>query len=130
MKLAIASNNGVTMSQHFGHSSCFIIYELEGDLVKGREVRTLPAAPHDIGDAAEQAPQAHGHASLLQALEGCSAMLCGGIGSRAAEELKAHQIEALVTLDTDLDPDEVVRRLLVGQLRAGSVHACCCKHEH
>jgi predicted Fe-Mo cluster-binding NifX family protein len=57
-------------------------------------------------------------------------MLCGGIGDRAAEDLKAHQIKTLVTADTDLEPDEVVKRLLAGTLRAGQVHQCCCKGHH
>lgn len=130
MKLAIASQDGTTMSQHFGHSSCFIIYEIEEDTVKGREVRALAAPAHGATDEPDHAPQAHGHDGLLQALEGCDALLCGGIGSRAAEDLRAHRINTLVTLDTDLDPDEAVQRLLSGKLRPGRVHACCCNHDH
>jgi predicted Fe-Mo cluster-binding NifX family protein len=119
------------MSQHFGHSSCFIIYEIEGETATRGEVKSLATpAHHAEGDGQEQEAHAHGHSGLLAALEGCAAMLCGGIGNRAADDLKANGIEVLVTQDTELEPDEAVKRLLAGTLRAGRVHRCCCHGHH
>lgn len=121
MKLAIASQDGASMSRHFGRSSSFIVYDIDGQKIMSRHVRAVPAPAPD-------APHGHGH--LLDAIEGCDTVLCGGMGTHAAEELRSRGINPLVTLDSTLEPDEAVRRLLIGTLSAGWVTACNCKQSH
>jgi predicted Fe-Mo cluster-binding NifX family protein len=130
MKIAVASTDGSMISRHFGQTACFVVYEIEGETIKSREVRTMAAPAHQAGEQGSHDHQGEGHGALIATLTDCAAMLCGGIGSRAAEELKANQIEPLVTVDVQLETDEAVRRLLGGTLRAGQVHACCCNHHH
>ena len=39
MQIAVASNNGETVGQHFGRVRSFVVFTIEGDAVVGRELR-------------------------------------------------------------------------------------------
>lgn len=114
MKLAIALQADATISRHFGRSSGFFVYDIDEDRILSRQDRKVA----DEG----------GHSALIAAIEDCDTMLCGGIGEHTADALRTRGINPLVTLDSDLAPDEAVRRLLIGTLSAGWIHACCCEH--
>ena len=44
MKMAFASEDGQTISGHFGHSPCFIVVTVEDGKVTGKETRQIPGA--------------------------------------------------------------------------------------
>lgn len=58
-------------------------------------------------------------------LEGCAAVLCGGIGQGAADSLAAHGIEPVVTLGRH-SIDEAVTLYLNGQLVTTTGRVCLC----
>ena len=39
MKIAVASNDGVSVSKHFGRTSRFSVYEVENDRILAEELR-------------------------------------------------------------------------------------------
>ena len=49
MKIAVATMDGVSLSQHFGRSKGFVVFEVDGLTVQNRKLRTNDDTPHDQG---------------------------------------------------------------------------------
>jgi predicted Fe-Mo cluster-binding NifX family protein len=99
VKIAVASTNGIDVSAHFGRSRCFVVFTVEDGKITGQEVRDNTYTAHAQGQCQEQAEhrhdQPHSHADIVEALRECQFVLCGGMGWRAAQELKAAGIRPL-----------------------------------
>jgi predicted Fe-Mo cluster-binding NifX family protein len=135
MKIAVASEDGVRISGHFGRSRSFIVFEVEDQQIKSREVRENRFTAHALGQChGEQGrhgnghEHAHGHSAIVEALSGCQAVLCYGMGWRAAEALQAGGIQPLI-LEKECTPEEAVLYFLRGELKTTEQNFCRC-HEH
>jgi predicted Fe-Mo cluster-binding NifX family protein len=128
MRIAVASTDGTTLSPHFGRSQCFIVYEVADGKVVGREVRDNHYTAHAAGECREGDSHAHdkphSHEAVVSALRDCAVVLCGGMGWRAAEELKAHGIQPLI-VNAEGTPDQTVEAFLAGRLRPGTTFCRC-----
>ena len=83
-RIAIATADGVSVCDHLARAAAFVVL----DVVEGREVaRSLRTR----GTGA-----CGNHATFVEMLNGCDAVICGGIGQGAAESLAANGIAALV----------------------------------
>ena len=69
-------------------------------------------------------PHGHNHATMADVLHDCEAILCLGMGWRAAEALKACGIEPLM-VQTDLPAHEAVEAYLAGSLPTGKGFCRC-----
>jgi predicted Fe-Mo cluster-binding NifX family protein len=127
MKIAVASADGVSISQHFGRSQCFIVFDVADGKVASREVRDNTFTAHAKGECKEgehHHDQHHSHADVVAALHDCQVVLCGGMGGRAAEDLQANGIRP-VMVDAALAPDQAVRDFVDGKLKPGSGFCRC-----
>jgi predicted Fe-Mo cluster-binding NifX family protein len=133
MKIAVASIDGTSVSQHFGQSRCFIVFDVADGKVVGREVRDNTFTPHaqgqcqghGYGHGAEHGHHgAHSHAAVVGALQDCQTLLCRGMGGRAAAELQANGTQPVVFVD-DLSPEEAVAGLVAGTLKVASTFCRC-----
>ena len=127
MKIAVASVDGTSISQHFGRSNCFLVYDLEGNVVGGEVVRTNTSTAHAQGQCHgehQHHDHEHGHGDVVAALRDCSAVLCGGMGSRAAEELERHGIRPVVVRG-DVSPLDAVRQYAAGLLNSSTGFCRC-----
>ena len=128
MKIAVASTDGVSISPHFGRSRSFIVFEVAGDKVAGREVRQNSYTAHAQGQCkgheGHDHDPSHSHADIVNALSDCQVVLCYGMGWRAAEDLKRAGIEAFV-LDMEASPEEAVQAFLAGKVKPGGPFCCC-----
>ena len=127
MKIAVASADGVSISQHFGRSQCFIVFDVADGKVTAREVRDNTYTAHAKGECKEgehHHDQPHSHADIVAALRDCQVVLCGGMGWRAAEELQANQIQPIM-VDASLLPDQAAQDFLDGKLKPGSGFCRC-----
>ncbi len=128
MKIAIASSDGAHISPHFGRSSCFLVFDIEGGKIAGKELRTNTFTAHARGECdgdGQHDHGAHSHASIVEALRDCGAVLCYGMGSRAAEALSRGGIQAYV-LSEQFTPEEAVALFLRGELRSAGQGFCRC----
>jgi len=121
VKIAVASLDGLSLSPHFGRSACFIVFEAADGKIVGRETRDNTHTAFAKGECTghEEHPgtgETHSHAAVVNALRDCSAVLCGGMGRRAAEELRASGIQTVV-IEANLAPDEAVLGFLSGRLK-------------
>jgi predicted Fe-Mo cluster-binding NifX family protein len=69
------------------------------------------------------------HATFVEMLAGCDAVICGGIGEGAAVSLAAHGIRALVSPSSAGTPiDEALRAWIEGRLATSDERVCLCGH--
>lgn len=71
--------------------------------------------------------QAHSHSAIMAALAGCDVVLCGGMGWRAAEALKAGGICA-VPVSASGSAEELVAAYAAGSLITSDGSFCRCSH--
>ena len=128
MKIAVAAQDANTVSQHFGRSACFIVFEEKDGKVVGKEVRDNTYTAHAKGECDGEHDhhhdEPHSHADSLNALHDCDSVLCRGMGFRAAEDLKANGIRPFVIAD-EATPDEIIKALLAGTLKASATFCRC-----
>ena len=111
--IAVGTTDGVTVCDHLARSAAFFVLEIEGGRVIGRTERAW------VRDACGN------HASFVEILAGCQAVLCGGIGEGAFQALAAHGIEPVVAAGTHT-VEEAVSLYLAGKLATTSRRVCLC----
>jgi len=134
MKIGVASYNGEIISKHFGRSRYFVIFDIENGRVVKRELRENTFTAHARGECRENGPHEdgghrgnHDHDGIIRALHDCEAVLCYGMGWRAAEDLKTAGIKACI-LTEDCGMDKAVQAYIEGKLKPADELFCRC-HE-
>ena len=123
MKIAAITDDGVTISQHFGRAPYYAVLTVkEGKVVK-RELRDKlghAQFAHEEGPADERGRQGYGpgsrdrHARMAAAIADCQVLLCRGMGWGAYESMKEHGIQPLVTDIAEIEA--AMRAYLDGEL--------------
>ena len=130
MRIAIPTNDGTSISEHFGRSAAFLIFEAENGQIKSREMKTNGAQhSHAQGNCTggSAGSAQHSHQGILSALDGCEIVICAGMGQRAAEALKAGGVTQIVV--TAVGPaEEAVSTYLAGKLIPQTESFCRCHH--
>jgi predicted Fe-Mo cluster-binding NifX family protein len=117
------------MSQRFGQSAGFIVFEVEGTEVKSREVRANGHTPHAQGlcggDGHGQF-HAHSHNGIVGLLHDCSVVLYGGMGAGAAQALLRQGLQPVI-LPVSGAAQELLSRYLKGEVSGSSEASCQCR---
>jgi predicted Fe-Mo cluster-binding NifX family protein len=124
MKIAAISEDGTTVSQHFGRAPYYLVVTVEDGKVVSREKRDK-AGHHTFaaGQHPDTAPgERHGydagaqsrHATMAQSIGDCQVLIAGGMGWGAYESLKSRGIETIVTDVENIE--EAVRLHVEGKL--------------
>lgn len=114
MKIAVITEDGKTISQHFGRAPYYLVITIEEGKVVGREMREKMGHNHFSAQAhAEESSGGAGHGmdaashnkhvSMAQVIADCKALLCGGMGMGAYESMRQLNIQPLVTELRDID---------------------------
>jgi predicted Fe-Mo cluster-binding NifX family protein len=124
MKIAAITEDGTTISQHFGRAPLYVVATVEDGKITSKETRAK-AGHHTF--AANQHPdtalgERHGydagaqvrHATMAQSIDDCQVLIAGGMGWGAYESLKSRGIEPVVTDVEDIE--EAVKLYLEGKL--------------
>jgi predicted Fe-Mo cluster-binding NifX family protein len=112
VKIAIATDDGRTVSLHFGRAAHYAVLTVENGLVVERELRDK-FSPHGSGIGAHEERETgpHGvspasnarHDRMAAAIADCSAVICGGMGQGAYSRMTVHGIRPIVTDLRDVD---------------------------
>jgi predicted Fe-Mo cluster-binding NifX family protein len=124
MKIAAISEDGTTISQHFGRAPYYVVLTVENGKVVNKGKRDK-AGHHTFaaGQHPETAPgERHGydagaqsrHAAMAQGIADCQVLIAGGMGWGAYESLKSRGIETVVTDVENIE--EAVKLYLDGNL--------------
>lgn len=124
MKFAAITDDGKTISQHFGRAPYYLVVTIEDGKIVQREMRdklghahfanepheeAKPSQPHGFGPAAQDR-----HARMAEAIADCAALLCGGMGRGAYESMRARGIKPIVTDIASID--EAMQAYIEGRI--------------
>lgn len=123
MKIAVITENGNTVSQHFGRAPFYKVFTIEDNKIVSSEMRekmghnqfSSEEHEHHHGDSHGLDAGSHGkHSQMANAIADCQTVICGGMGMGAYESMRRLNIQPIVT---DLENiDEVVQVFLSGKL--------------
>jgi predicted DNA-binding protein (UPF0251 family)/predicted Fe-Mo cluster-binding NifX family protein len=125
MKIAVISDDGKTISQHFGMAQLYVVATAEDGKITGMETRSkvghqnlggghheehlAPGQPHGF-DATAQTT----HATMAGNINDCQVLIAGGMGQGAYVSLKSFKIEPIITDVKDIK--QAVNLYLEGKL--------------
>jgi len=127
MKIAAVSDDGATISQHFGRAPFYIVVTVEDGKIISREKRDKTghaqfASQPNEAHGPEADPRGHGfnpaaqgrHVRMIAAIADCGVLLARGMGAGAYESLKQAGVRPVVADVADID--EAVQAYLAGTL--------------
>jgi len=106
MKLAIATDDFITVTGHIGRCGGFLHYEIQDDKIVSRvQIENYLSHHKRDGERREnhEAEHSHSHSRLIKILNGCSHLICKGAGWRVVEDLKQNNIEIVFTKEEIAD---------------------------
>jgi len=127
MKIAAVSDDGTTISQHFGRAPFYVVVTVEDGRIVAREMRDKLGHAQFAGQpdetAREDDPRGHGfdpaargrHARMAAAIADCGVLLARGMGAGAYEGMRQAGIRPVVTDVPDIEA--AVTAYLAGDLR-------------
>lgn len=132
-KIAIPSNDGKTISGHFGRALGFVIVELYGTNIVANNYKQNDFTGHARGNHhnhqhgeghnhGEHGNQAHSHHGIFQALNGVDAVIAGGMGQRLWDEFMQQNIEVYMTRESDIE--NAVKLYIEGKIEVNN-EGCC-----
>ncbi len=109
MKIAAVSEDGVTISQHFGRAPFYVVVTVEDGVIIARETRDKMGHAQFAGEPHNE--ESHGadprghfdpaaqnrHARMAAAIADCQILLTRGMGAGAYESMKQAGIRPIVT---------------------------------
>lgn len=125
MKVAVITEDGKTISQHFGRAPYYQVLTIEEGKVTNKEMREK-LGHHQFHNQSHGADESHGaghgmdngshdkHISMAEAIADCKALLCGGMGMGAYESMRRLNIQPVVTDIQNID--EAVQAYMDGKL--------------
>jgi predicted Fe-Mo cluster-binding NifX family protein len=131
MKIAAITDDGTTISQHFGRAPYYAVLTIENDQIVNREMRDKLGHRqfvHEEGHLDDQGRHGFGpgsqnrHAAMASAISDCDVLLCRGMGWGAYESMKQSGVETIVTDISNIE--EAVQAYLDGTIvhGAGMLH--------
>ncbi len=130
MRIAVPTDDGVSIAAHFGRSASFLIFNVEGGEIQGLALRPNSGRhSHVPGEcqAGERPDVGHDHGRIVDLLTGCEVIICAGMGSRAAEALKSNGVKEI--LMTEAGPvEDAINAYLAGTLQPRVAGLCHCSH--
>jgi predicted Fe-Mo cluster-binding NifX family protein len=123
LKIAVVTDDRETVSQHFGRAQQYVVTTFANGRIENREVRNKLGHMHFEGEHGHEddpqhhhGPEAeHRHNAMIEPVENCEALICGGMGSGAYEAIRAQGIRPVVTDIRSID--DAVKAYTNGQLK-------------
>jgi len=135
MKIAAVTDDGLTISRHFGRASHYLVLTIEDGSVVARELRDKLGHAQFAQEGHEHHEHEHGehghahsgrghgrgpgaagrHARMAETISDCQVLLCGGMGMGAYENLQQLGIRPMVVQEESIE--EAVAAFLAGSLQ-------------
>jgi len=103
LKIAVVTDDGKTISQHFGRAGYYIVYDVQDGVIKGSETRSKTAhhsggEPHQHGEGGHGGPEADAkHSSMLANISDCEVLIARGMGLGAFDAIRAAGVKPFIT---------------------------------
>ena len=133
MKIAIPSDEGTYLCQHFGRTLGFTIFEVADGRIVNQEYRPNTFTGHALGQhqehqhhGAEHEDHAqHSHGRIRNALNDCEVVIAGGMGRRLLDDLTDAGKRIYIT--TQLETRKAAEMFLADELTSDK--EACSHHE-
>jgi predicted Fe-Mo cluster-binding NifX family protein len=93
MKIAVASDDKTSISEHFGRACGFMVFEIQNDSIISQEYR------ENIGKSTGECHSCD-HETMIANIKDCAVVISYGMGQRIYADLLKHNIVAIVTDET------------------------------
>jgi predicted Fe-Mo cluster-binding NifX family protein len=104
IKIAFPTEDGKTISRHFGQAPLFVVATIQPDGSTEFEQREKYShAHHPEPHEHEHGPQGHGHANMFASIRDCQVLISGGMGEPAYESAVAHSLQVLLTGENSIE---------------------------
>jgi predicted Fe-Mo cluster-binding NifX family protein len=127
MKIAVASDDGVSLAAHTGRCLRLVVFDVGADGASREEDRPNVFTAHALGECSGEPHVAggahHSHSGLIGALSDCSALITRGLGRRLMGDLNAAGIEVCVCSVDRVD--EAAALYAQGKLPRVKGTGCC-----
>jgi predicted Fe-Mo cluster-binding NifX family protein len=124
MKIALITDDGKNISQHFGRAAYFLVATIEEGQIVDRQLRNKlghnhfsnqPHHDHPAGESHGMDAGSHNkHLQMTETIVDCEVVLCGGMGMGAYQSMLSRGIQPVVTDVQDID--QAVQLYLEGKL--------------
>jgi predicted Fe-Mo cluster-binding NifX family protein len=124
MKIAAITDDGNTISQHFGRAGYYLVLTIENGQITQREMRPKLGHNHFAEQPHEkdQPGQQHGfdpaaqdrHMRMSEAITDCEALLCRGMGAGAYHSIQQRGIRPIMTDIASID--EAAKAYIEGKI--------------
>jgi predicted DNA-binding protein (UPF0251 family)/predicted Fe-Mo cluster-binding NifX family protein len=124
MKIAVVTDDGTTICQHFGRAQYYSVITIENGQVKSKEQRSK--AGHHVAGVEHASHASHGerhgfdtnaqasHAGMMANITDCQLVMAGGMGWGAQVSLKQAGIDVYMT--DKINIDEAIQLYIQGKL--------------
>jgi predicted Fe-Mo cluster-binding NifX family protein len=125
VKIAFITDDGKTISQHFGRASHYLVIDIENGKGSAREMRAKLGHSH-FAEQGSHEHEAHGaghghdpdshnkHVRMAEAIADCETLVCRGMGAGAYQSMQVQGIRPVVTDIATID--EALAAYLAGKL--------------
>ena len=103
IKIGVATDDGETVSPHFGMAAFYLVLEIEDGSIKSKELRPKKSHQHhgeghsDAGTMREGGGEHHSHAEMLSNVTDCEALIARGMGRPMFDSILQMGIKPYVT---------------------------------
>ena len=126
IKIAIPTDDGTTISRHFGRAKAFLIVTLENNEIVDQELRALPEGSecdhdHDHDHHDHDHGHHHGggnhsaHMAKFEYVQDCQFLIGGGMGQPAIQRLNAMGIQVALTDHKHIE--DLLEEVKTGQVK-------------
>jgi predicted Fe-Mo cluster-binding NifX family protein len=113
ISVGIATADGVSVCSHLARCAAVVVFRIEDGAIASKALRS-------------RTDEACGnHRTFTELLEGCSAVICGGIGQGAVNSLAAAGVQSIV-LAAPLSIEAAAAGYLAGSLVTTEERVCLC----
>ncbi len=124
MKVATITDDGKTISKHFGRAAYYLVATVENGAITSSEMRDKLGHSHFSNQPHEEGEHGAGHGmdstshnkhlQMSEVISDCEALLCGGMGMGAYQSMISRGIKPVVTEMEDIH--EAVMAYVQGRL--------------
>jgi len=124
MRIAFVTDDGISITQHFGRAGKYLVVEIEEGKEVSRDLRSKLEHTHfrkietehnHSSSPDHDSPAAHSkHMQMMAAIEDCDVVVCGGMGRGAFQSIKSLGKEVFMTNTEDING--ALKGYLAGEL--------------
>ena len=124
MKIAFVTDDGITITQHFGRAGKYLVVEVEEGKEVSRDLRDRQGHKQNhqkgiqnnhMATRDHEGPAAHSkHVQMMAAIEDCDVVVCGGMGRGAFNSIVSLGKEVFMTNTGNIN--EALKGYLAGEL--------------